>query len=89
MTRLQLAAALVELQLDVAERLEARPEPGLRLAHALRHRADASAVERVEVQHAVRLAQAKRAQHHRLGGVGAAGHPALKCRSGPRPDSAA
>ena len=81
--RLQVAAALVELQLDVAERLEARAEAGLRLADAFRDGADAPAVERVEVQHAVGLTEAKRAQHHRLGGVGAAGHPALKCSSGP------
>ena len=72
--RLELAAALVQHQLDVAERLEPRTEARLRLAHALGHRSDPPAVERVEVEHAIRLAETERAQHHRLGLVGAAGH---------------
>ena len=42
--RLQLAAALVQHQLDVRQRLEPRAEPRLRLAHAFRDRADPAAV---------------------------------------------
>ena len=74
--RLQLPAALVEHQLDVAERLEPGAEARLGLAHALGDRADPPAIERVEVEHTVRLAEAERAQHHRLGLVGPAGHRA-------------
>ena len=72
--RLELPAALVQHQLDVTERLEPRAEARLRLAHALRDRADTPAVERVEVEHAVRLAETEGAQHDRLGLVGPAGH---------------
>ena len=79
--RVQLARALVEHQLDVAERLEPGAEARLRLADALGDRADPAAIERVEVEHTVGLAEAERAQHDRLGLVGAAGHRA-KCRSG-------
>ena len=42
--RVQLAGSLVEHQLDVRERLEPRAEARLRLAHALRHRADPPAL---------------------------------------------
>ena len=62
------------IELDVRERLEPRAEARLRLADALRDRADAAAVERVEVEDAVGLAEADRAQHDGLGLVGAAGH---------------
>ena len=41
--RLELAATLMEHELDVGERLQAGPEARLRLAHALRDRADAAA----------------------------------------------
>ena len=72
--RLQLARSLVEHQLDVRERLEARPEARLRLADALRDRADPPAVGRVEVEDPVGLGEAHRPEHDRLGLVGAPGH---------------
>ena len=65
----------MEHELDMRERLEPRPEARLRLADALRDRADASAVCRVQVEDAIRLAEPERAQHDRLGLV-AAGHAA-------------
>src|SRR5207244_1458388 len=63
--RLQLAAALVEDRLDVRERLEPRAEPRLRPPDPLRHRPNPAALEGVEVEHAVGLAEAERAQHDR------------------------
>ena len=72
--RVQLAAALVQHERDVAERLEPRSDARARAPHALGDGADAPARGRVEVQDAVGLAQAQRAQHHRLGLVGAV-HP--------------
>ena len=69
------------------ERLEPRPEARLRLADALCDCADASAVCRVQVEDAIRLAEPERAQHDRLGLV-AAGHAAKsRLAIGPR-DSA-
>ena len=78
--RVQLAGALVEEQLDVRERLEPRAEARLRLADALRHRAHAAAVERVQVEDAIGLAVAERPEHDGLRLVGPP-HP-LKSRRG-------
>ena len=69
--RVQLARALVEEELDVRERLEPRAEARLRLAHALRDRADPAPVERVQVEDAVGLREAERPQDDRLGLVAA------------------
>src|SRR5262249_37601801 len=55
--RVQLTPALMQHELHVAERLEPRSEAGLRPPDALRDRAHPSALERVEVQHAVGLPQ--------------------------------
>src|SRR5215831_4445177 len=74
--RLELAAALVKHELDVAQGLEAPAEPGLRLPDPLRDRADATALAGVEMEDAIGLAEAKRAQHHRFGLVRAAAHEA-------------
>jgi hypothetical protein len=63
----QLAAALVQEQLDVAERLETGSEARLRLADALGDRADSSFCERVEVEDAVGLSEANRAEDDGLG----------------------
>src|SRR6185437_6487232 len=71
---LQLARSLMEHQVDVRERLEACAEPRFRLADPFCHRADSSTLERIEVEDAVGLAQAERAEHDRLGLVRAAGH---------------
>ena len=46
----QLAGALMQEELHMRERLEPRAEARLRLAHALRDRADAAAVGRVQVE---------------------------------------
>jgi hypothetical protein len=73
---LELAAALMEHELDVAERLETSSEARLRLSDALRDRPDPTALERVQMEHAVRFPETKRAQHHGLGLVGAAGQVA-------------
>ena len=54
---LELAAPLVEHELDVGERLEARAEPRLGLADALGDRPDASPVLGVDVQDAVGFAE--------------------------------
>ena len=69
----ELAAALVEDELDVGERLQAGTEARLRLADALRDRADASPLVRVDVQDAVGLAEPEGAEHDRFG-RGRAGH---------------
>ena len=63
---LQLAAALVEHELDVAERLEAGAEPRPRLPSALGDRAHAPTLERVEMEDAIGLAEADRPEHNRL-----------------------
>ncbi len=67
--RLELPRALVERELHVREGLEPRAEAGARAPHALRDRTDAPAGERVEVEHAVGLAEPERAEHDRLGPV--------------------
>ncbi len=72
--RAQLARALVQLQLDVRERLQPRAEPALRLAHALRDGAHPPSLERVEVQHPIGLAETDRPQHDCLRADGATGH---------------
>ena len=64
----------MEHERDVRERLEPRAEARLRPPDALRDRPDAAAVERVEVEDAIGLAEPERAQHDRLGLVGAARH---------------
>jgi hypothetical protein len=74
--RLELAAADVEQELDVGERLESRAESRLRLSDAFGHRAYPSAVERVEVEYAIGLAEPHGAEHDRLGLVVPPGHPA-------------
>ena len=70
--RLELPRSLVQHQLDVRERLEPRAEARLRLADALRDRADPAALGGVEVQDPVGLREAHRAEDDRLGLVGAA-----------------
>ena len=81
--RVELAGSLVEHQLDVRERLEPRAEARLRLSHALRHRADAAALGRVQMEHAVGLAEAERPQHDGLGLVRAAhAGSGAQCRPG-------
>ena len=64
--RVQLARALVEQELDMRERLQPPAEARRGLAHALRDRADASAVVRVQVEDAVGLGEPERAQDDRL-----------------------
>ena len=63
----ELAAALVQDELDVGERLQAGAEPRLRLANALRDRADTPPLVRVEVQDAVGLAEPERAEDDGFG----------------------
>ena len=64
--REQLAAALVEHEVEAEERLEPAAEAAARAPHALGDRADPAAVRGVEVQDPVGLAVADRAQHDRL-----------------------
>ena len=64
--RVQLARALMEHELDVRERLEPCAEVRLRLAHSFGDGADAAAIERVEVEDAVGLAEPERPEHHRF-----------------------
>jgi hypothetical protein len=64
---LELPAALVQEQLDVAERLQPAAEARARLANALGDRADAPLLERVQVEDAVGLAEADGAEDDRLG----------------------
>ncbi len=71
---LQLAGALMEEQLDMTQRLQPRPEARLGPADALRDRADAPAIERVEVEHAIRFAKPERSQDDGLRLVGSPGH---------------
>ncbi len=63
--REQLAATLVADQAHAEERLQAPAEAAARAPHALGDRADAPAPGRVEVQDAIGLAVAQRAQHDR------------------------
>jgi hypothetical protein len=74
------AAALVEHEVQTEERLEPAPEAAARLARPLGDRRQPAAAGRVEVQHAVTLAVADRAQHDRLG-LERAGHQGRR-RSG-------
>ena len=71
---LELASALVEDELGVAQRLEPSAEAGARLADPLRDGADPSAGERVEVEDAVGFAEPDRAEDDRLGLVASPGH---------------
>src|SRR5665647_1510610 len=79
---LEVAGALVEHQGGVRERLEARAEARLRLPDALGDRADTAAVERVEVEHAVGLAEPERPEDDGLGLVGAGGHIPFRLSTG-------
>jgi glutaredoxin 3 len=67
-------------QLDVAQRLEPGTEAGLRPTDAFRNGADATSVERVEMEHAVGFAEPERAQDDSFRLVRAPGHRAVKCR---------
>ncbi len=62
----ELAAAEVHLQVDAGQRLEASAEARAGASHALGDQPDAAALARVDVQHAVGLAEAQRAQDHAL-----------------------
>ena len=65
--RAEFAATLVKDQLGAKEGLEAAAEARARAAHPLGYRADAAALGGVEMEHAIGLAEADRAQHHGLG----------------------
>ena len=78
----QLARALVQHQLGVRQRLEPRAEARLRLAHALRDRADPSAFAGIDMQDAIRLGEAQRPEHDGLGLVRPAHAASLEGRSG-------
>src|SRR5262245_60829946 len=71
----QLAAPLVEHQLDVTQRLEPPAEPGLRAPDPLGDRADATELERVQVEDAIRLAEPERAQDDSLTLLAPPSHP--------------
>src|SRR5438874_1855399 len=60
-------------QLDVAQRFQPRAEAGLRPTDALRDRPDATSVECVEMEHAVRFAEPEGAQNDSLRLVGQPG----------------
>jgi hypothetical protein len=62
----QLPGSLMEHELDVRERLEAGAETRLRLPHALCDRPDPAVIGRVHMKNAVGLAEAERAEDHRL-----------------------
>ena len=64
--RQQLAAAFVQVELQAEERLQPPPEAAARAAHALGDRTHTPEPGRVDVQDAVGLAVAQRAQHDRL-----------------------
>src|SRR5207244_5268376 len=64
--RQQLAAPFVQLDAQAEERLEPAAEAAARAPDALRDRADAPASGRIQVQDAIGLAVADRAQHDRL-----------------------
>jgi glutaredoxin 3 len=76
--RLQLARALVQHQLDVRERLEPAAEARLRPPDALRDRADATTIRRVDVEDAVGLAEPERTEHDRFGSVRPRHSPSLE-----------
>ena len=59
----------MQKQVDVRKRLEARPKSRLRLPDPFRDSADASPVERVQVQHPIRLSKPKGAQNDRFGSI--------------------
>ena len=65
--RAELAAAPVERELNVRQRLEPPAEPALRPPDALGDRAEPAARRRVDVEHAVGLAEGEGAEHHGLG----------------------
>ena len=71
--REQVAAALVEHEVEAEERLQAAAEARLGAPHALGDGAQPPAMRGIEVQDAVGLAVADRAQHDRLG-LQRAGH---------------
>ena len=75
--RQQLAAPFVQLDAQTEERLKAPAEAAARAADALGDRAHATAIGRVQVQDAVGLSVAHRAQHHRLGLDSSTGHAAM------------
>src|SRR5690242_12654030 len=77
---MQFTGALMQEQLDVAQRLEPGTEAGLRPTDAFRNGADATSVERVEMEHAVGFAEPERAQDDSFRLVRAPGHRAVKCR---------
>jgi glutaredoxin 3 len=89
--RVQLAASLMEHELRMRERLEPSAEARLRAPDPLRNRTHPAPVERVQVEHAVRLAEAQRAQHHRLRRVRPSRHPASLgwCAGGTNPAASA
>ena len=66
--RSELAAAMMENELDMGQRLEATPEPRSRLAGTLGDGADATTIMRVQVEDAVGFREAKRAEDDCLGG---------------------
>jgi hypothetical protein len=68
--RLELPGPLVQKHVDVRERLETCAEAGLRLPDALRDGTNPTAIKGVQVEHAIRLAEAKRAQDDGLGLIG-------------------
>jgi hypothetical protein len=72
----QLSAPLVQLRIDVAERLEPRPETGTRPPRSLGDGTDPPFLLREEMQDAVGLPEAEGAQHHCLRPVGPRAHPA-------------
>src|SRR6185295_2650601 len=77
--RLQLPGALVKRQLDEAERLEPPPETRAGLTDALGHGPHATPGERVQMEDAIRLAEAERAEHNRVRPIGPRGHrPSLE-----------
>ena len=67
--RVELAAAVMEDELDVRERLEPPAEPRLGLPHPFRHRAYPAAVERVEMEDAIGLAELERTEDDGLGRI--------------------
>src|SRR5205085_567182 len=71
---LELAAAAVENELDVRERLEPGAEARLRLAHPLGDRADAAVSLGVEVEDAIRFSEPDRPEHDSFRPVRASGH---------------
>jgi len=70
----------MQQQLDVAQRFQPGAEAGLRPTDSLRDRPDATSVECVEMEYAVRFAEPEGAQNDSLRLVGPPGHRAVKCR---------